>query len=73
MLRTTPAPGAPEGWALLTIRVSDHPAAPDRVEAALSIYPGADPAHCEAQLEAALETFRFRRRTVLTDARHSAR
>lgn len=56
-LCTAPTPGAPEGWTLLTIRVSDHPAAPDRAGVALSIYPGTDPAHCEAQLEAAFETF----------------
>ncbi len=56
-LRTVPAPGAPDGWPVLTIRVSDHPSAPDGAGAALTIYPGTDPAACEAQLEAALEAF----------------
>ncbi len=57
-LRTAPQGGAPEGWPLLTIRVSDHPAAPSGAPATLTIYPDTDPAACEAQLEAALEAFR---------------
>ena len=57
-LRTAPAPGVPEGWPVLTIRVSDHPAAPDCAGAALTIYAEADPASCEAQLETVLEEFR---------------
>ena len=57
-LRTGPAPGAPGGWPVLAIRVSDHPPAPDSAGAAVTVYPGSDLAACEAQLEAALEAFR---------------
>lgn len=42
-LRTAPVPGAPEGWPVLNIRVSDHPAAPDGPGAALTIYAEAEP------------------------------
>ena len=58
-LWTPPAPGAPGGWPVLTIRVSDHAPAPDRPDPELTIYAAADPAAREASLAAALERFRI--------------
>ena len=57
-LRTAPGPGVARGLAGAHDPVSDHPAAPDGSDAALTIYAEADPASCEAHLETVLEEFR---------------